>query len=612
MPRARRASRVPTIAMTLVALAIAFSAAVMGQQQPSADLILFGARVWTGDPDRPWAEAMAIQGRKIIAVDGEEVFRHRGPKTRVLHLNGRFIAPGFIDSHTHFDRAGRLLLGVNLLDVSDEKRLVERVREARDRLPKGAWLLDGDWGAYDVWERGSVGRGRPRSEEDGGFRPDRFAIDEVTPDTPVLLSKWDESLYLANGKALALAKASCEWDGVECDGNEQMTGRLSPEAAARVRRVVPTPSLQQRLDEARAALAELRSFGVTTIHDNTSQSALQVFRWLRSSGELTVRVYARPRLDEWYEQSQKGEELGPGDDWIRFGGVKGFVDGIMGNSSARFYEPYETTGERGSWRAMMQPRDRMLALLLAADASELSPQVHAIGDEAIDVLLDLFEEVMRTNGPKARRFRVIHAQVLRDAKVAARMARLGVTAEVQPYHAIDDMRWMEERIGRRARGAYAFRTLKDAGVRLCFGSDWPGTNASWYSANPLHGIYAAVTRQSLDGDPRTGWFPQERIDVETALRAYTVNNAWAAGEEAVKGSITPGKLADLVVLDRDPFRVEASELKDIKVLYTILDGRIVHEAGKRGGDSDGAPRRARAADRAASSATPNVVAWNSR
>ncbi|MPY88958.1 MAG: amidohydrolase family protein [Luteitalea sp.] len=578
MPRPRSANGFLTIG-ALVALAVSSSAVAIGQQQ-RADLILFGARVWTGDPDRPWAEAVAIQGNKIVAVDGQEVFRHRGPETRVLHLNGRFIAPGFIDSHTHFDRAGRLLLGVNLLDVGDEARLVERVREARDRLPKGAWLLDGDWGAYDAWGKGSVGRGSPRQEREGGFRPDRFAIDPITPDTPVLLSKWDKSIFLANARALALAKASCEWDGVECDAEGQMTGRLAPEAAKRVRDAGSSPSLQQRLDEARAALAELRSFGVTTIHDNTSRAALQVFRWLRSSEELTVRVYARPTLDQWYEESQKGEKLGRGDDWIRFGGLKGFVDGIMGNSTARFYEPYETTGERGTWRPMMEPRDRMFSLLLAADASGLSPQVHAIGDEAIDVLLDLYERVARTNGSKPRRFRVIHAQVLRDAKVAARMARLGVIAEVQPYHAIDDMRWMEERIGRRARGAYAFRTLKDAGVRLSFGSDWPGTNASWYSVNPLHGIYAAVTRQTLDGNPRGGWFPQERIDVETALRAYTVNNAWAAAEEAVKGSITPGKLADLVVLDRNPFEVEPAEIKDINVLYTVLDGRIVHERGK--------------------------------
>jgi predicted amidohydrolase YtcJ len=190
------------------------------------------------------------------------------------------------------------------------------------------------------------------------------------------------------------------------------------------------------------------------------------------------------------------------------------------------------------------------------------------------------EKVMRTNGPKERRWRVIHTQVIRNAEVAQRMARLGLIAEVQPYHAIDDMRWMEQRIGQRSRWAYAFRTLQQAGVRLSFGSDWPGTNAAWYTANPLLGMYAAVTRQTLGGEPAGGWFPQERVDLETALRAYTVNNAWAAGEEKLKGSLAAGLLADLVVVDRDPFSVQPAELRNLKVLLTIAGGRVVFDASK--------------------------------
>ncbi len=226
----------------------------------------------------------------------------------------------------------------------------------------------------------------------------------------------------------------------------------------------------------------------------------------------------------------------------------------------------------------MEPAGNMEKLLQGADANGHWPQVHAIGDEAIDVLLDLYEKVMAANGPRERRFRVIHAQVLRGPEVARRMARLGVVAEVQPYHAIDDLRWMQQRIGARARWAYAFKTLRDAGVRLSFGSDWPGTNASWYPASPVLGLYAAVTRQTLEGEPAAGWYPEERVDVETALRAYTVNNAWAAGEEEIKGTLAPGKLADLVVLDRDPFSVRPAQLKDLRVLLTVLGGRVVFEA----------------------------------
>ncbi len=566
-------------------------AAGAGQQVAAAvpaELILTGARVWTGERSAPRAEAVAIRGDRILAVgSAAEVARHRGAETEVLELPGRFIAPGFIDNHTHFERAGELLLGVNLLDVSDETGLAARVREAHERLPAGAWMVGGDWGAYEDWALGSAGGPHDAAVEAGEapeagaapipFRPRRATVDSVAPDRSVLLSRWDRSEWLANGAALEAARVDCAWDGVECEDGRP-TGRLSPEAAARVREAIPPKALEQRLAESRAALARLREHGVTTIHDNTSAAQLRAFQALRDRGELTVRVYARPTLDRWEALAAVGIRHGFGGEWIRIGGLKGFVDGIMGNSSARFYEPYLTTGERGSWRDMMRPEGNMRRLLLGADSAGHWPQVHAIGDEAIDTLLDLFEEVMAANGPRERRFRVIHAQVLRGPEVAERMARLGVIAEVQPYHAIDDMRWMEERIGERARWAYAFRTLRDAGVTLSFGSDWPGTNASWYPASAILGIYAAVTRQTLDGEPPGGWFPEERVDLETALRAYTVHNAWAAGEEAIKGSLAPGKLADLVVLDRDPFELRPEALKKLEVRLTVVGGEVVHRA----------------------------------
>ena len=402
-------------------------------------------------------------------------------------------------------------------------------------------------------------------------------IDEVLGSRPALLSRWDGEVFLANGAALEAAGAECTWTGVACDAGGRMNGRLDAVAAARVRGVVPEKTFAQRIAEAKVALERLAGFGVTTIHDITPAEQMRVFQHLRSSESLTVRVYARPTLDKWESLADAGIAHGFGDDWLKVGGLKGFVDGIMGNSSARFYEPYLTSGERGGWRDMMRPDGNMRALLLGADRAGHWPQVHAIGDEAIDTLLDLYAQVVRTNPPRERRFRVIHTQVIRGPAVARRMAEMGVVAEVQPYHAIDDMRWMAERIGDRSRWAYAFKTLQNAGVRLSFGSDWPGTNASWYPSNPLLGIYAAVTRQTLEGAPDDGWYPQERVDLETALRAYTVNNAWAAGEEASKGSLTPGKLADFVVLNRDPFAVAPSELKDIKVLLTVVGGRVVYE-----------------------------------
>ena len=543
-------------------------------QAPAPNLIIVNAEIWTGTT-RPMAHGLAISGDRITAIGtAAEMRALAGPNTRVLDLPGRFVTPGFIDNHTHFAQAGALLLGANLLDVSDAAGLARRVREARDRMPAGSWLVGGDWGAYEAWAQGSTGRDTARTRP--AFSPTRDLIDSLTPRTPALLSKWDRSAYLANQAALTAAGASCQWTGVECE-NGRMTGRLSAEAATRIRTAIPGKSMAQKLAEARVALDQLRSFGVTTVHDNTSPEQLEVYQELRRRGELTVRIYARPTLDRVEALRALGIGPGFGDDMIRIGGLKGFVDGIMGNSSARFYQPYLTSGKLGEWRTMMEPAGNMLRLLLIADSAGWWPQIHAIGDHGIDTLLTMFEEVRRINGPKQRRWRVIHAQVLKDASVALRMKALGVIAEVQPYHAIDDMRWMEQRIGARSRWAYAFRTLEQAGVPLSFGSDWPGTNAAWYTADPIIGMWAATTRQTLEGKPEGGWFPEERVSLVTALQAYTSGNAWAEGRENEKGTLLPRQLADLAVWDRNPLSAPPETLKDRKIMLTILGGRVVYQ-----------------------------------
>lgn len=546
--------------------------------ETAADLVLVNGKIITMDSTRSQVSAVAVNGNTITAIGSDYSIRdYIGDQTRVIDLEGSLALPGFIDNHTHFERAGELLLGINLLDVSDQEGLIREVKAARDRLPEGAWIVGGQWGAYEQWERDSEGIGGNAQADREPFRPVRSMIDSLTPGNPVLLSKWDGSTYLANEQALNQAGADCSWQGVGCEANGNMTGRLAPEAAERVRDIIPEKSREQHLAEARVALERLREHGVTTIHDITGAEQMQVFQELKDRGELTVRVYARPTLDKWEELAEVGIEHGFGDEWIKIGGLKGFVDGIMGNSSARFYEPYLTSGELGRWRDMMYPPGNMKELLLGADKAGHWPQVHAIGDHAIDSLLTLYEQVIETNGEKERRFRIIHTQVLSGPEVSDRMAAMDIIAEVQPYHTIDDMRWMEERIGDRSRWAYAFKTLQDAGVRLSFGSDWPGTNASWYPSDPLLGIYAAVTRQTLEGTPEGGWYPEERVSLDSALRAFTVNNAYAAGEEEIKGSLTPGMLADIVVLSRDITSIDPSGLPDTKVLYTIVDGNIVFE-----------------------------------
>jgi len=558
-----------------------------------ADLIIRNARVWTGDSLNPRAEAVAVRGERLLYVGSNTgADAHRSARTRVIDAAGRMVTPGFIDDHTHFAQAGALLIGANLLDVSSAGPFAARVKSAVARMSPGAWLTGGDWGAYEDWNANSTGAA-PRSGTAGRFSPDRSIIDSVSATTPVLLNRWDRSAWLANGVALERAGLSCARPvpGLECVSG-RATGRVADSALARVRRAIAPKTFDQRLREAKAAMVHLAELGVTTIHDNTPPTQLPVYTELKRRGELTVRVFARPTLDKWNELSYAGISPGFGDDWIRIRALKGFVDGIQGNSTARFYEPQLHSGRKGEWRdstntaatdgagSGMEPAGNMERLLFGLDSAGWWANVHAIGDHAIDTVLTIMEKVFATNGPRegegGRRWRIIHSQVIRNADVAKRYKRLGVIAEVQPYHAIDDMRWMEERIGARSKWAYAFRTFHDAGVPLLFGSDWPGTNASWYTANPMQIIYAAMTRQTLDGKPDGGWFPEQRLDLETSLRSYTVNNAWAEGEEASKGSLRAGKLADLVMLDRDLFAIPPAQVKDVKVVLTVVGGRIVH------------------------------------
>ena len=546
----RMTAGVRPIILAVLGMATALSAA--WAQAGGEVLALVHARIWTGDSARPWAEAVAIRGDRVLAVGSQsEVLEAAGPEASTQDLDGRFLAPGFMDSHTHFRGAGVLLLGVNLLDVSDDVGLRRRVREAGGRLPAGSWMVGGDWGAYDL---------------ETTWVPSRALLDSLTGTRPTLLNKWDRSQFVANSAALEAA-------GLD---PAMHLGSLTEEDARRVYAAVPPPSFEQRLAEARLALQDLARHGVTTIHDNTDARQMQLFQYLKRRDSLTVRVCARPTIDHWSELAGVGMETGYGDEWIKVCGLKGHIDGIMGNSSAMFREPYRHRPDtRGRWRRLMSPPGTMERMIAAADSAGLSPQVHAIGDLAVDTLLDMFEEAIRINGPRDRRFRMIHAQVV-EPDDFQRFGELGIIAEVQPYHAIDDMRWMQERIGERARGAYAFRSLKESGALLIFGSDWPGTNAAWYPADPVLGIYAAVTRQTLEGEPAGGWYPDQRLSVQEALEAYTIGPAYAAFEEGHKGKLMPGYLADLVVLSEDLFAVPPEAIKDVRVLRTMVGGRWVY------------------------------------
>lgn len=575
--------------LALCFLPLHFAAQTIGQEQ--ADLVLLNARVWTMEVDQPEAEAVAIRGNRIVLVgrNAEALRLVRTGHTRVLELDEALVLPGFIDNHVHFAQAGRLLLGLNLLDVDEPEGFRRRVADASARLPAGAWLLGGDWGAYARWAMGSTGQ--PESaRRTTEFLPTRELIDAVTGDHPALIHRFDRELALAN--SLALAAAGITDDSPDPAGGEILRdGRGSPNGLLRgaairlVEKAIPPPTYQQRRAEALRALEEARRWGVTGLHDNVANfEQLELLRDLDREGQLTARVWARMWLSEWEavldyirRNNLPAVPGGWGDDRIRLGGLKAWVDGIMGNSTALFFEPYDHQPQsRGRLRDVMFPEGNLERLLRSADRAGFTVTVHAIGDAANRILLDTCERVFAENPARERRHRVVHAQVVHPDDFS-RFGELGLVAEVQPYHAIDDMRWMEERIGKRARNAYAFRRLIRSGARMSFGSDWPGTNASYYPINPLLGIYAAVTRQTLAGEPPEGWFPQERVTLDEAVRFFTINNAWATFEEDSRGTIRTGKLADLVVLDRDIRTLPARELLVTSVRYTIFDGRIVYQ-----------------------------------
>ena len=561
------------------------------QQSPSqnADLILHNGVIWTVDEKNPTAEAVAIKDGKFIVVGtNSAALKLRGPSTRVIDLNRSFVVPGFNDNHVHFASAAQFL-EFNIMRASKQDHFVERVKEVISRLPKGEWIVGGFWGAYDEWAAGSAGNQRREP-----FAPDMLLVNDITADYPMFIRKFDDSQFAANHaafRALKLDLNNPQAPDVEFlrDSQGRINGHMRGKGVTKLfNAVIPrTFSRERRIQQTKNALAEIRKHGVTNVSDMSDDLQLDIYRELHRKGELTLRVHFRPGLDRWKELADQGVRAGSGDEWIRLGALKGHIDGIMGTSSARFFEPYSHDAKnRGRWRPLMVndkgefEEGKFLGYMLAADRAGLQLTVHAIGDEANNVLLNYLDELNKQNGKRDRRFRLVHAQVLapNDFK---RLGQLGVVAEVQPFHLSDDMRWMEERIGfERTKGAYAFKSIQASGAVLSFGTDWPGTSASEYPINPMLGLYAAVTRQTVTGQPAAGWFPNERISIEEAIRAYTYNTAYANFEEKIKGSIEVGKLADLTVLSKNLLKVNPKEYLTTDALYTIVGGKIVYNRSK--------------------------------
>ncbi len=553
----------------VVAMFFLFSCANAFAQEPSfADLVIVHGHVWTVDPQHPRAEAVAVHGGRIVAVGSDaEIAKWIGPATKKLDAQGKSVLPGFIDAHVHFSSGGGEISSVQLRDANTPQEFARRIGEQAKKLPKGEWMLGGTWD-HELWG------GTPLPSHDW--------IDAVTPDTPVFVSRYDGHMAMANALALRLAKITRETKDPpggtivrDKDGNP--TGLLKDAAMDLVYRVIPPPSEEQLLRMIHAAMDEARRFGVTSIHDISSTEDVRAYQILAARGELTLRIFCITPLPQWQAPATAGIRAGFGNDWIHLGGLKGFADGSLGSTTALFEKPYNDAPTiSGLPNEMMLPEGHMLEMALGADKAGLQLAIHAIGDKANRIMLDIYTEVAKQNGARPdRRWRIEHAQHVRPEDFA-RFAQLGVIASMQPYHAIDDGRWAEKRIGHeRAKTSYAWRTFLDQGVRLAFGSDWTVA-----PLNPMTGLYAAVTRATLDGKNPGGWFPEQKLKLEEAIQAYTMGSAYAEFREKEKGSLTSGKLADVVVLDSDLFAIPPERIKDAEVRYTIVGGKVVYEAGK--------------------------------
>ena len=533
-----------------------------------ADSVVTNAKIWTGDADQPTAEAMAVWQGKILAVGKlADIQPLIGPKTMVLDAKGARLVPGFHDSHVHFLGGGLQLARVELKDCKDEAEFTKRLTEFDRNTPRGRWMLGGNWDHDRAFN---------------GVLPTTELLDKLVKNRPIFLRRYDGHMGLANTAALKLANITADTKdpdggviGRMLDGKTP-SGILKDNAMDLVEKFIPEPAEDELVEAVRAAMAECAKYGVTSVTDMdgsgtaTRNKLFRILQRLDRKDELTVRIDLRWPIAEQKELSQLGVEAGFGTAHLRVGGLKGYMDGSLGSSTAKMFEPYVSDAKVTG--VFVTKPDDMQALVRRADADRLALCVHAIGDEANARLLDLFAAVAKTNGARDRRFRIEHVQHLRPDDYK-RFKQLNVIASMQPYHVVDDARWAEGRIGpKRCESSYAFRSLLDNGATLAFGSDWPVV-----TLDVLAGVDAAVNRRGLDGKTPNGWIPAQRITVEESLRAYTAGSAYASGVEKYRGMLKAGLDADFVLLDTDILEPKSRDaIPKTKVMTTVVGGRVVY------------------------------------
>lgn len=531
----------------------------------AADIVIMNGKVATMDSKRELVRSVAIKDGLIIALGSDQKMRKLiGHDTQVIDARGKLVLPGFNDSHVHFMGTGAQLSAVDLRDAKSPEEFVERLKAFAAKLPKGRWILGGQWD-HENWKPNSL--------------PTAAMMDAATPDNPVWVNRLDGHMAVANSLAMRLAgitKDTKDLEGGEIvrDVNGDPAGVFKDEAMVYIDRVIPEPTFEQKLETAEAMTKFAASQGVTSVQDMSAGTDIGVYQELDRQGKLQTRIYGCSPLSDYKRWSNTGIHAAFGSVMLRVGCLKGFTDGSLGSTTAWFFEPYM---DAPTTSGLPQPgvTTTMKDDIAAADKAGLQVNIHAIGDRANATILDYYGSLEKANGSRDRRFRIEHAQHLRMQDIP-RFGQLKVIASMQPFHLADDGRWAWKRLDeKRLKGTYAFRSLLDNGAVLAFGSDSPVA-----PINPLLGIWAAVTRQTLDGKNPNGWLPEQKISVDEAVRAFTYGSAYAEFQENVKGTLERGKLADIVILSDDIFTIDPDKIKETKIIKTIVGGKLVYASDK--------------------------------
>lgn len=527
-----------------------------------ADLVVINANIQTIDAKRPTAKSMAVMGDRIVVIGSDADTKSLiGPKTRVIDAKGKLIVPGFNDAHVHFMETGYQLSSVDLRDAKSPEEFVRRIKDFAAKLPKGRWITGGQWD-HENWTPNNL--------------PTAALIDAVTPDNPVFINRLDGHMALANSLAMKLAgvdKSVKDVAGGEIvrDANGNPTGVFKDAAMGYIESKIPDASFEQKLEAAQAMTDHAASLGVTSVQDMSAGTAIGVYQELLRRGTLKTRIYGCSPLADYKRWENTGARHAFGDPMLRVGCLKGYADGSLGSTTAWFFDPYKDAPS-SSGLAMADVTTTMRGDIENADKAGLQVRIHAIGDRANATILDHYLAVDKADGPKDRRFTIEHAQHVRIEDLK-RFGSMKVVASMQPFHIIDDGRWAWKRLDeKRLKGTYAFRTILDSGGVLAFGSDSPVA-----PINPIWGVYAAVTRRTLDDKNPGGWIPEQKISVLETVKAFTWGSAYAEFQDGVKGTLEAGKLADFVILSDDIFTIDPPKIRDVKVLMTVVNGKVVFE-----------------------------------